>query len=82
MLFYTTGEILAEAVAKDVPGHAPYAMAQRVETIRQAAGGALSGIIGSRNRHRGAPHGGYLVSVSSESASLRSVSRGFSVENG
>jgi hypothetical protein len=28
MLFYTTGEIVAEAVAKDAPGYAPYATAE------------------------------------------------------
>jgi hypothetical protein len=28
MLFYTTGEIVAEAVAKDAPGHVPYATSE------------------------------------------------------
>ena len=28
MLFYTTGEVVAEAVAKDAPGHVPYATSQ------------------------------------------------------
>jgi hypothetical protein len=28
MLFYTTGEIVAEAIAKDTPGHLPYATSQ------------------------------------------------------